>query len=360
MRFSPVAEISRHALLHNLERLRKLAPHSKIMAVVKANAYGHGLTTLARWLDQAGVNGFGMARLEEALCLRNEGICARMLLLEGVFSEEDLELAAANNLEVAIHDVEQVAMLERAVLSRPIRIWLKLDTGMHRLGIQPEQFAAIYQRLRALTHLQGDINFMTHFAVADEAENPETARQIALFNQLTRDLPGERTLSNSAGALVWPAAHGNWVRTGLALYGGSPMIAGRPQDFQLQPVMTMKTAVLAVRELKAGEPVGYGQSWRSGRDTRLAVIAMGYGDGYPRHAVSGTPVLINGRRFPLAGRVSMDMMTVDIGDAEVSVGDPVVLWGRGLPVEEIAECATTIPYELLCSTTARVQYQYVE
>ncbi|BDY06541.1 alanine racemase [Ferrimonas sp. YFM] len=360
MRFSPVAEISRSALLHNLGRLRQLAPGAKIMAVVKANAYGHGLTTLARWLDDAGVNGFGMARLEEALCLRREGIGARMLLLEGVFSEEDLELAASHDLEVAIHDSEQVAILERAALSKPVRIWLKLDTGMHRLGVQPHQFEALYQRLRALDNIQGEINFMTHFAVADEAENPETTRQIALFNQLTKSLPGERTLANSAGTLAWPASHGQWVRAGLALYGGSPMIAGRPEDYELKPVMTMKTAVLAVREHKAGDPVGYGQSWRASRDTRLAVIAMGYGDGYPRHAVSGTPVLINGKRYPLAGRVSMDMITVEIGDDPVQVGDAVVLWGEGLPVEEVAECASTIPYELLCSTTARVQYRYVE
>lgn len=330
------------------------------MAVVKANAYGHGLKTLARWLDDAGVNGFGMARLEEALCLREEGIGARMLLLEGVFSSEDFELAASHQLEVAVHDIEQVRLLEQAQLSQPIKVWMKLDTGMHRLGIQPEEFESVYQRLSQVSHLKGDINFMTHFSVADEAENPHTARQIALFNQLTKDLPGERTLANSAGALVWPAAHGQWVRTGLALYGASPMIAGRNQDFELKPVMTMRSTVLAIRSLKSGQPVGYGQTWRSGRDTRLAVVAMGYGDGYPRHAVSGTPVLINGKRYPLVGRVSMDMLTVDIGDDVVEVGDPAVLWGKGLPVEEVAECATTIPYELLCSTTARVQYHYVD
>ncbi|MBY5993747.1 alanine racemase [Ferrimonas balearica] len=358
MRFSPVAEIRRSALQHNLQRLRALAPHAKVMAVVKANAYGHGLVKLASWLDA--VDGFGLARIEEALALRENGNASRLILLEGVFSEVDLEQAARHSLDVVIHDAEQVRLLERAQLSQPLVIWLKIDSGMHRLGVLPEAFDALYRRLCDCANVVQPPNLMTHFAVADEAENPETVRQIQLFNRLVKDLPGERTLCNSAGTLVWPSAHGDWVRPGLALYGANPMIGGEPSQFDLQPVMTMRSKVLAVRSLKAGEPVGYGQTWRSGRDTRIAVVAMGYGDGYPRHAVSGTPVLINGQRYPLAGRVSMDMLTVEVGEAEVQVGDDVVLWGEGLPVEEIAECAGTIPYELLCSTTARVQYRYLD
>ncbi|ADN77507.1 alanine racemase [Ferrimonas balearica DSM 9799] len=358
MRFSPVAEIRRSALNHNLQRLRALAPNSKLMAVVKANAYGHGLIRLASWMSD--VDGFGLARIEEALALRESGSQARLVLLEGVFSAEDLEQAAQHELDVVIHDAEQVRLLEHTPLSQPLTIWLKIDTGMHRLGVTAEQFSALYQRLCQCDNVRTPPNLMTHFSVADELENPETVRQIQRFNQLAQNLPGEKALSNSAGTLSWPSAHGDWVRPGLALYGVNPMIGGRAEQFDLKPVMTMRSKVLAVRELKAGEPVGYGQTWRSSRDTRIAVIAMGYGDGYPRHAVSGTPVLINGQRYPLAGRISMDMLTVEVGEAPVQVGDDVVLWGDGLPVEEIAECAGTIPYELLCSTTARVQYRYID
>ncbi|WP_298441377.1 alanine racemase [uncultured Ferrimonas sp.] len=358
MRFSPIAQISRSALNHNVARLQQVAPHSKIMAVLKANAYGHGLVQMAQWLK--GIDGFGLARIEEALALRDSGINARMVLLEGVFSEADLEQAASHQLDVVIHDAEQVALLCQAQLSQPLRIWLKIDTGMHRLGVQPDEFAALYQQLTESTNVQQPLNLMTHFAVADELENPQTVKQIQCFNRLTAQLPGERTLCNSAGALSWPAAHGDWIRPGLALFGGNPMVGGRAAGQQLQPVMTMRSKVLAVRDLAAGEPVGYGQSWRSNNATRIAVVAMGYGDGYPRHAVSGTPVLINGQRYPLAGRVSMDMITVDVGSAKVQVGDDVVLWGQGLGVEEIAECASTIAYELLCSTTARVAYEYID
>ncbi|QIZ77794.1 alanine racemase [Ferrimonas lipolytica] len=358
MRFSPIAQISRSALKHNIARLRQVAPHSKIMAVLKANAYGHGVIQLAQWLD--GVDGFGLARIEEALTLRDSGIGARLVLLEGVFNEEDLEQAAHHQLDVVVHDAEQVAMICNAELSQPLRIWLKIDSGMHRLGVQPAQFDDLYQQLSQSNNVQQPINLMTHFAVADELENPQTVKQIQCFNKLTKGLPGERTLCNSAGALSWPAAHGDWIRPGLALFGANPMVGGRAEQQDLTPVMTMRSKVLTVRALAAGEPVGYGQSWRSNKDTHIAVVAMGYGDGYPRHAVSGTPVLINGKRFPLAGRVSMDMITVDVGHANVEVGDDVVLWGQGLGVEEIAECASTICYELLCSTTARVAYQYID
>ncbi|WP_028117141.1 alanine racemase [Ferrimonas senticii] len=358
MRFSPVAQIRLGALQHNLARLRQAAPNSKVFAVLKANAYGHGLIPIAEALS--GVDGFGLARIEEALALRSHGIDARVLLLEGVFSDTDFEQAAAHHLDVVVHDASQVELLCQLKLSKPLKVWLKVDSGMHRLGVQPHEFAALYQQLSQCDNVCQPINFITHFAVADELENPQTVKQIQCFNQLTEGLPGERTLCNSAGALGWPAAHGDWIRPGLALFGGNPMVGGRAPQYGLEPVMTMRSKVLAVRHLSAAEPVGYGQSWRSNNATKIAVIAMGYGDGYPRHAVSGTPVLINGQRFPLAGRVSMDMLTVDVGDADIQVGDDVVLWGEGLGIEEIAECASTIPYELLCSTTARVTYQYLD
>ncbi|SHH95397.1 alanine racemase [Ferrimonas marina] len=358
MRFSPVAEIRRSALHHNIARLRAMAPNSKLMAVVKANAYGHGLVKLASWMDQ--VDGFGLARIEEALALRESGNRARLVLMEGVFSEADLEQAAQHKLDVVVHDEQQVRLIEQAKLSQPITIWLKVDSGMHRLGVMPADFQRLYGRLCEAAQVAQPINLMTHFASADEQDNPETQRQTDRFESLTAGLPGERTLCNSAGTLTQSGAHQQWVRPGLALYGANPMVGGRAADFDLQPVMTMRSKVLAVRALAAGEPVGYGNTWRTDKDTRIAVVAMGYGDGYPRHAVSGTPVLINGQRYPLVGRVSMDMITVEVGQAPVQVGDDAVLWGQGLPVEEIAECADTIAYELLCSTTARVQYHYID
>ncbi|GAA4882289.1 alanine racemase [Ferrimonas pelagia] len=357
MRFSPVAEIRRSALQHNVRRLRAIAPNSKLLAVVKANAYGHGLVALTRWLDN--VDGFGLARIEEALALRESGNRARLVLMEGVFAEADLEQAARHQLDVVIHDAEQVRLLERARLSQPVVIWLKIDSGMHRLGVRAEDFPDLYQRLSHCANVIQPPHLMTHFSVADEPGNPETQRQIELFHRLVQGLPGDKALCNSAGTLTQPEAHSDWIRPGLALYGANPMMGGRAEHFDLQPVMTMRSKVLAVRKVKAGEPVGYGQTWRAKQDTHIAVVAMGYGDGYPRHAVSGTPVLINGQRYPMVGRVSMDMLTVEVGSAPIQVGDDAVLWGEGLPVEEIADRAETIPYELLCGTTARVQYRYI-
>ncbi len=363
MRFSPVAKIRLSALQHNVAYLRRCAPGSKILAMLKANAYGHGLVQIAQWFHgtngiTGGVDGFGLARIEEALILRNHGINTRMVLMEGVFNEPDLMQASLHCLDVVIHDAGQVAQITAAQLNQPLTVWLKIDTGMHRLGVSPEQFDALYQTLLASSNVRKPIHFMTHFACADELENPQTSQQIAKFYQLVDGLPGDRTLANSAGLLAWPSAHGDWNRPGLALFGANPL-AAEQRSFPLLPVMTMTSKVLAVREVAAGEPVGYGQSWSSPQATRIAVVAMGYGDGYPRHCRTGTPVLINGKRYPLAGRVSMDMLTVDVGQSTVQVGDNVVLWGEGLPVEEIAACANTIPYELLCGTTARVQYDYL-
>ncbi|MGL5949628.1 MAG: alanine racemase [Aeromonas sp.] len=352
------AQINTQALRHNLAVVKSFAPHSKIIAVVKANAYGHGLLPVARTLVDA--DAYAVARIEEALMLRSCAVVKPIVLLEGFFNVDDLPVLAANNLQTAVHTWEQLEALEQVVLPAPVVAWLKLDTGMHRLGVRAEELPEFIARLRACNNVVQPFNIMTHFSRSDELAEPETAQQIALFQQMTEGLAGERALANSAGVLAWPQAHADWVRPGVILYGVSPFADKTAAAHGLQPVMSLKTQLIAVRQHKAGEPVGYGSSWVSPRDTRLGVIAIGYGDGYPRQAPSGTPVLVNGRLVPLVGRVSMDMSTVDLGpEATDKAGDEVVLWGEGLPVEQVAAHIGTIPYELITKLTSRVFMEYL-
>lgn len=352
----PQASIDLAALAHNYSRVKQLAPHSKVLAVLKANAYGHGMLAVAQALKQA--DALGVARLDEALALRAGGIARPIVLLEGFFHPDELAQIVASNLQLVIHHREQAEALLAAQLDAPVRVWLKIDTGMHRLGIYPHEVAELYQRLSQSPNVQGPLRLMSHFASSDELDKPSTANQLALFNELTQGLAGEHSLANSAAVLNWPQSHGDWVRPGLMLYGVSPMADAVGKDHGLQPVMTLSSSVIAVREVKAGDAVGYGGSWIAAHNTRLAVVAIGYGDGYPRAAGNNAEVLINGKRFPVVGRVSMDMITVDIGTEPVLVGDKVILWGADLPVERLARCIDTIPYELLCNITSRVQFTY--
>ncbi|WP_095497154.1 alanine racemase [Paraferrimonas haliotis] len=349
----PRADINRQALLHNLQRLKALAPSSKIMAVVKANAYGHNLVEVCRCLSMA--DGFGLARLEEALELREHQVSARLLLLEGVFRSSDYQKLVAHNIDTVIHDISQVEMLEAAPIQQAVKVWLKIDTGMHRLGIRPEQFSEIYQRLMANDKVAKPINLMSHFASADEPSNPSSLAQLALFERLTHGLPGERTIANSAGALSFPQAQQDWIRTGLALYGVSPSDDDLAERCGLKPAMTLVSRLIAVRPHKQGEAVGYGGTWQAPHDTRLGVVAIGYGDGYPRNAPIGTPVWVNGRECPIVGRVSMDMLTIDLGlSCQDKAGDEVIMWGEQLPVERVAKKIGTISYELVTKLTPRV------
>ncbi|MGB0894907.1 MAG: alanine racemase [Parashewanella sp.] len=349
----PRAEVSCRALQMNLARLKQIAPQSKVMAVVKANGYGHGLLNVANCLSDA--DGFGLARLQEALMLRNGGISQKLLLLEGVFHAKELPLLVEHKIETVVHHESQLEMLEQAKLITPVTVWLKLDSGMHRLGFLPDEFHHVYQRLLACDNVAKPIHLMTHFACSDEPDNPLTAQQTQLFSSLTTELAGETSLANSAATLYWKQAHGDWIRPGIALYGVSPVIGDLGQRHQLTPAMALKSELIAVRQHKAGESVGYGAYWTAKQDTQLGVVAIGYGDGYPRNAPEGTPVLINGRRVPIVGRVSMDMLTVDLGaDAQDKVGDEATLWGKDLPVEEVAECIGTIAYELVTKLTPRV------
>lgn len=354
----PQAIIDLGALNHNFARVKQLAPASKVLAVLKANAYGHGMLAVAQALKHA--DALGVARIDEALALRAGGITKPIVLLEGFFHPDELQLVVASNLQLVIHHREQAAALLAARLDAPVRVWLKVDSGMHRLGIYPDEFNELHHCLSQSANVQTPIRLMSHFACSDELANPATLRQLQLFRQTISGAEGEVSLANSAAILNWPQSHGDWVRPGLMLYGVSPMADVSGNAHGLQAVMTLSSSVIAVRHVKAGEAVGYGGSWIAAHDTRLAVVAIGYGDGYPRAASNNADVVINGQRLPVVGRVSMDMITVDIGQQSVAVGDHVILWGPQLPVEQLAQRVDTIPYELLCNITSRVQFSYAE
>ncbi len=342
------------ALRHNLARARRAAPNSRVLAAIKANGYGHGLIRTARALSDA--DALGVACIDEAIELRLAGITAPITLLEGFFHADELPLIARDGFETVVHHPHQIQLLERARLTTPVPVWLKVDSGMHRLGFPPEAVQEAYSRLAACPSVAAVIGCMTHLARADERDSAATPRQLEIFRSATDGLGGERSIANSAGLLGWPATHVDWVRPGIMLYGVSPFIGGRGPEDGLEPVMTFRSELIAINRVKKGEAIGYGGTWTCPEDMDVGVVAAGYGDGYPRHAPSGTPVLVNGRRLPLIGRVSMDMLTVDLrGMPEARIGDPVVLWGRGLPVEEIAERAGTIAYELLCGVAKRVE-----
>ena len=353
MRTPIQASIDTDALRHNLGRVRALAPRSRVMAVIKANGYGHGLETVARAL--AGADGLAVARLDEALALRAAGIESRILLLEGVFDAAQLAAAAQASVDVMVHNEEQLAILAQRAGREPLGAWLKVDTGMNRLGFRPEDCRAAHARLLSVPGLAGEVVVATHFAGSEDAVDPSTQAQIGKFAEATAGLAGPRSLANSAGVLDWPASHADWVRPGIMLYGITPRASGTGSDLGLRPAMRLATRVIAVREVRSGETVGYNGTWRAARDSRIAVVAAGYGDGYPRSAPAGTPVLVNGAIRPLAGRVSMDMLTVDVTDGDaVCVGDPVELWGPGNPIEPVARAAGTIGYELTCRVSSRV------
>ncbi len=352
------ALIDSAALRHNLSRIRALAPRAKVMAVLKANGYGHDQVAVAQILD--GADAFAVARLEEALALRQGGIRQPIVMLEGCFDGSDLQIMAREGIEAVLHTQEQLAMLKAACLPAPLKVWIKVDSGMHRIGIKPEQLAAFHSELAALAQVRQPMGLLSHYACADEPEHPLNAVQQAAFEPLANGWNGPVSMANSAAILTFAQSHYDWVRPGLVLYGASPMVGGVRDDHGLKPAMHLMSSLIAVKPLKAGDTVGYGAAWRAERDTLIGVVAIGYGDGYPRHARMGTPVWLNGRQVPLAGRVSMDMLTVDLGpDAQDKVGDDVELWGPNVPVETVAQCSDTIAYELLCNMARRVRYEFI-
>lgn len=343
---------------HNLARARACAPTARVWAVVKANAYGHGLERGMRGFAQA--DGLALIETENALRLREMGWVKPILLLEGIFDASDVPLLAEHNINSAVHCLEQIQMLEYTQLYRPIDVHLKMNTGMNRLGFRPDEYAAAYKRLRAIPGIR-NITLMTHFANADELEHPRLSmtEQVRRFREGAAGLEGQRSLSNSGGVLhqaeLAKELHNDWVRPGVMLYGGTPGGASA-RDYGLLPTMTLKSELIAIQRIEAGDTVGYGSRFVAEAPMTIGVVACGYADGYPRHAEHGTPVLVGGVRTRLVGRVSMDMMTVDLTPvANARVGSRVVLWGDGLPIDEVAASAGTIGYELMCALAPRVR-----
>ncbi|MDV7103781.1 alanine racemase [Vibrio sp. TH_r3] len=353
------AIINLSALQYNYRHLKSLCRNKPLVAVVKGDAYGHSAKHVALTLSD--VDMLAVARIEEAIELRNLGVKSQILLLEGCFNCEDLLDASRYQFQTVIHHQQQLEHFQSLELSQPIKVWLKLDTGMHRVGVTPEQLPHFIQSLQTSNNLEGELNFISHFSCADDLDSSSTPTQISAFSSLLTGYKGLKSIANSAGILFWPHAHFDVVRAGIALYGISPVDNKTGKELDLQPVMTLKSKLISVREHKANQPVGYGENWFSKHDTNIGVVALGYGDGYPRLAPEGTPVWINGRIVPIVGRVSMDMITVDLGaNSEDIVGDEVEFWGNQLPIELVANAVGTIPYELTIKLTKRVAKRYIE
>ena len=352
----PTARIDCAALSHNLRVVRARTGGSRVLAVVKADAYGHGAVRAARAF--AAADGLAVARVDEALALRRAGIGGTLLVLGGFGDRESLERLAAEGVEAVVHAREQVELLRARPAGPPVRVWVKVDTGMHRLGFSPADLPAVWRELAALPGVARPLHAMSHFASADEPGGGASPGQIARFDEALASVAETppASLANSAGVLAVPAAHRDWVRPGVMLYGASPMPGGRAHDHGLRPAMTLSAPLVAVKTIERGASVGYGGTWTAPETMPLGIAAIGYADGYPRHLPSGTAVLVSGRRAALAGRVSMDLIAIDLrGCPDARPGDPVTLWGDGLPVEEIAEAAGTIPYELLARVGPRVE-----
>ncbi|WP_339523208.1 alanine racemase [Pseudomonas sp. EA_35y_Pfl2_R111] len=352
-----VATIDLSAIAHNYAVAKRCAPGRQAFAVVKANAYGHGVREVVTALHDM-ADGFAVASLEEAAEVRALHGEARILLLEGCFEEDECQFAAQLGLDVVLHGEQPAQQLLAASLARPVNVWLKLDSGMHRLGFSAAAVREWHGRLRGAAQV-AELNLLSHFACADERGSETTELQLEQFLDLLDLDFAQRSLANSAAILTIPAAHMDWLRPGIMLYGATPFADLGVAELGLRPAMSLTAQLIACRDVAVGEAVGYGGTWRAERPSRIGTVSCGYADGYPRHAPAGTPVVIQGQRVALVGRVSMDMLTIDLTDLPAgAVGDAVELWGAQLPVDEVAHAAGTIGYELLSKVTARVPRRY--
>ncbi|WP_136068773.1 alanine racemase [Modicisalibacter radicis] len=357
------ADIDLDALRHNYRLARDLAPSSQALVVIKADAYGHGAVACARALGGL-APAFAVASLEEATVLREAGVAEPIVLLEGIFAPDELERVDALGLWLVVHSEWQVAALLDHRPRRPVPTWLKVDSGMHRLGFDPARAEAVWARLTACPERVTALHLMSHFATADALDPACFQHQMTTIDALARRLDAPTCLANSPATLAWPRAHGAWNRPGVMLYGSNPLEGGNDAARELRPVMTLRSEIIAVREVASGEPVGYGGRWHAPRPSRIGVVAAGYGDGYDRHAADGTPVLVDGQRTTLAGKVSMDMLTVDLTDLPgADIGSRVVLWGEDpsgarLSIDEVARHCDTISYTLLTGILPRVPRRY--
>lgn len=344
------AFIDMGALERNLQVARRAAPSSRIMAVIKADGYGHGLLRAAEAL--VATDGYALLDIADAVKLRDAGYRQTILLLEGFFSAEDLAIVAEYDLTCVIHSAEQIDMLDAHPKIGALDVWFKVNSGMNRLGFVPQQVAQVMEQLRRHRAVR-DITLMTHFANADEARG--IAEPLALFSDVAAPHRVARSLANSAALLRYPEAHGDWVRPGIMLYGASPFAEVSAQQLGLKPAMTLSSTIIATQSVRAGDEVGYGALFRAEHSMRIGIVACGYADGYPRHAPNGTPILVDGQRTRTVGRVSMDMLYVDLSAIpQAAVGSRVVLWGEGMPIDEVASAAGTVGYELMCALAKRV------
>lgn len=350
-------EIDLGAFEQNIQTVRRYAPKSKIIAMVKANAYGHGLARVVTKMTS--VDAFGVCCIEEALAIREVETEKPVILMEGVFTADELQHAVEKQFDIVVHHKQQIDMLATFETQKPIQVWLKINTGMNRLGIPPELTLRYWDALKSMPSVNENIRLMTHFAVADEVEKASTSEQIKVFKNATESLSAERSLANSAAVMAHPVSHADWVRPGIMLYGISPFSEEIGSSQGLKPAMRVVSELMAIQHCHKGDAIAYGGTWVCPEDMPVGVIAIGYGDGYPRHATPGTPVWVGGKKVPLIGRVSMDMLTVDLRDhPDAQIGDKVILWGPENPIETVAKHAGTIAYELACNITNRLPRVY--
>lgn len=351
-------EIRPNALMHNISYLRRLAPNSKLLAVVKANAYGHGVCDLIPELHCA--DAVGVCCLEEALSLQQSGFSKPILILEGFFDQSELSLIDVSRFWTVIRDWTQLKLLQRHSFKNQLHYWLKFNTGMNRLGFKPDDYTDILSLISDNSLIPQPAVMMTHFACADLFDHDFTKKQIGIFLEMLGQHSYSLSMANSAAILKWPESHGQWIRPGLALYGVSPFLQTTGLDIGLQPVMSLKSEIIAIQSCEKGDIIGYGATYRCEKPMKIGVVAMGYADGYPQQAQNGTPVMVQGRQTYIVGRVSMDMITIDLTDfSDINIGESVTLWGDELPIEQIALNAKTSPYELMCRINNRVQRRII-
>jgi alanine racemase len=353
------AHISLGALRHNYAQVKSMAPGAKVLAMVKANAYGHGLLIIAKALE--GADAFGVHSMDDAILLRGHFPGKRIVLMAGVLCQSELALVSDYRLDLVVHSEHQLELLGHLPSSKSVVLWGKINTGMNRLGFASNEMSRVYGVVQKLSCHVEWAGWMTHFSESSNVASAQTGLQMRIFEQAIGDLPGARSMANSAAILAWPATHADWVRPGLMLYGGAPLVDKSAKECGLRAVMTLTSRLISVLRVSKGERLGYDRTWLCHRDSVIGIISVGYGDGYPRHASFGTPVLVAGQRCPLVGRVSMDLIYVDLTDnIAAKVGDIVVLWGDELPIDEVARSASTISYELFCHVGSRVSRNVVD
>ncbi len=350
------AILSSENLIHNAKVMQKKAAPAKVIAMVKANAYGHGIRSVSLRLEPY-VDMFGVASIDEALVLRKVGVKAPILLAEGAFEANELLEASALGFQLVFHNQLQLDWLNKLSLPRPIHAWLKVNTGMNRLGFMPAQAEQVFEQLSNCEQVFNPVRIMSHFACSEDKNHPLNAQQIATFNAFAEGKKALKTLNNSAAVYNFPETNYDFVRPGVALYGYSPFEHKTPDEIGLKPVMTVQSALISVYDIEKGARVGYGARYVAARNMRVGVVAFGYGDGYPTTIAEGAPVIVNHTRCATIGKVAMDMLTVDLTHCpNAQIGDPVILWGEGLPVEDLAEYTRNSAYDILTGVQQRVKF----